>query len=77
MKKLVIKPTDFPITLAECPPGHFILLEHLNDALVYLKTEYHLEPYYKDIMAFCDSGEYCHVDNETLVYPCEARWEEE
>ena len=76
MKQLVIKPIGFPLPLRECPPGHFTTIEWWKDGLVYLKTEYYLEPGFNKVMAFCDSGEYCHIDNDEEVIPCEVIVEE-
>lgn len=74
MKFLVIKPYYWPCTLAECPPGFFVV----NDALCF-KTEYSSEK----TEAYVGSGEYfaggavSKEDRENImVQPVVAVWEE-
>lgn len=77
MKALVIQPSRFPCTLAECPPGFFVFGEELC-----FKSEYktnHENVFVCD--AYCSSGEYFwggtkdYEDRENLmVIPCEANW---
>jgi hypothetical protein len=76
MKNLVIKPSQFPCTLAECPPGHFLYGKSLC-----FKSEY------KDvdgkIEAFCESGEFFVAGTKSeeerrgvRVEPVHAVWED-
>lgn len=72
MKRLELKPSGFPMTLAECPPGFFLFENH-----VFLKSEYgHCESY-------CESGEMFWGGTTSLaeraklqVQPLESEWTE-
>ena len=72
MKKFIIKPVSFEMSLGECPPGLFLFKESLG-----FKSEY------GDI--FCgDSGEYFWagasgtIERDKLkVIPLESIWEDE
>lgn len=76
MRQLQLKPSGWPCTLKECPPGLFVFGEILG-----LKTEYSPE---NEIEAFCsDTGEafwggtHSHQNRDQLmVQPVEAVWEE-
>jgi len=63
MKKLILKPADFPMLYNECPPGLFLWGQSVG-----LKTEYGQD-------GFCDTGEtFCRQDD--VVTPLQAEWVE-
>ena len=64
MKRLILKPADFPLQYKECPPGLFLWGESVG-----LKTEYGQD-------GFCDTGEtFCRPEFE-IVTPLRYEWEE-
>ena len=72
MKQLIIVPDGWPCTLAECPPGFFVIEESLC-----LKSEY------GDNEAYVDSGEYFARGTTSkekranvIVQPVKAVWQE-
>ena len=69
MKRLVMKPADFPCTVEDCPPGFF-----LYDEMTGFKSEYYSSNH--KVEAYCDTGEaFCYTD-EDLVTPLNYVWEE-
>ena len=69
IKKLVLNPHGWPCTLEDCPPGHF-----LHENIVGFKSEYRTAQH--KIEAYCDSGEFFCRDENTIVQPLTASWEE-
>jgi hypothetical protein len=65
MKQLVIKPTDWPCTTTDCPPGFFVS----NDQLCF-KTEYG-----NNDEIYNSAGFRVHLDG-ILVTPVTAEWQE-
>jgi len=73
MRKLVIKPVEWPCTLAECPPGLFVL-----DSSLGLKTEYgDMEVYTGGGEIFWGGAANKEDRSNLLVTPATYEWEEE
>lgn len=69
MERKIITPDGWPCTLAECPPGPFVTLEHPD--LLCFKSEY-LHDNCGRVMAFNSAGEfYCGDGDKTKVQPVE------
>jgi hypothetical protein len=67
MKRLLMEPSGWSCTLAECPPGFFVC----DDSLCF-KTEYGA------VGSFNEAGEHFVSDPATTeVQPVEPRWEYE
>ena len=76
-KRLVMVPCDWPVTLEECPPGHFIF----DGEYIGFKSEYHNTN--GQIEAFNEAGESFSVGSgseterdQFVVQPVTPRWEE-
>lgn len=69
MRNLILKPSGWPCTLAECAPGHFVHEEQLC-----FKNEYSVEG---KLQAFNCAGEYFCMPDTTIVQPVDFEWTEE
>ena len=84
MKRLVIKPDGWPCILAECPPGHFVTVDHFK--MLCFKSEYRetIGGEEFQVEAFNEAGEVFWGEAEntaalrrgTMVQPVIAEWEE-
>jgi hypothetical protein len=68
MKRPVFKPSDFSMTLEECPPGYFLCGDMIG-----FKTEYGNDECDE---TYCDSGESFSAKG-AIVVPLEYSWVEE
>lgn len=77
MKKLIVTPSDWPCTLADCPPGLFTYAESLCVKTTYTEN-YHVEAYLAESGEAFWGGEADHAIREKLiVQPCHCEWVEE
>jgi len=73
-RRLVLNPLGWPCTLADCPPGPFIVPDHSDDTNLCFKSEYHSNSGSSE--AYNSAGERFCTGDETIVQPLEALWEE-
>jgi len=68
---LTIVPNGWHKRLDECEPGFFVHKDNL-----YFISEYKSSSDSKFYEVFCSSGEYCHLNETTIVQPVIYEWEE-
>lgn len=75
MKRLVIKPDNFPVPYEDCASGLFVVANQLAEGRVYFKSKY-LKEGSATLQAYCPNGQYTTISSDTMVFPCVVEWEE-
>ena len=74
-RRLVLKPAEWHCTLAECPPGPFLIFPiKESDTDLCFKSEYRSNSGVSE--AYNSAGEHVCTGDESIVQPLEVIWEE-